>query len=136
MKCPTCGYVSFDDLEACKKCGTAFNSSGEEQADGAQRSRLQEELFSLRLNDDTLPSPPSGEEPEVPGGEEKQELLEGPAEPKLEVGPEAELVLEPEPEGEFRLNGLDEPVMDEPVMNEPVMDEPVMNEPVMNEGHE
>ncbi len=94
-----------------------FDSTGEEQADAAERSRLQEDLFSLRLNDDTPPSPSSDEEPEVPEGEKEQGLLGGPAE--LEAGPatvpEPGLEYEPEPEGELRLDGIDEPIVETPV---------------------
>lgn len=30
MRCPKCGYTSFDHLESCKKCHKSFGSSGDE----------------------------------------------------------------------------------------------------------
>jgi len=30
MRCPKCGYISFDHLESCKKCHKPFGPSGEE----------------------------------------------------------------------------------------------------------
>lgn len=51
MKCPNCDYVSFDNLAECKKCGASFEEAGQEK-EQAVESRLQEELFSLRLEDD------------------------------------------------------------------------------------
>jgi len=122
MKCPECGYVSFDDLEACKKCGAAFNSPGEGQADEAEKSRLQKELFSLRLDDDF--SSPSTE------GPEKSELDTG---PEVALEPGLESASEAEPEAEFRLDGFDEPATDEPATDEPVIDEPVVDESVVDE---
>ena len=57
MKCPVCGYVSFDDLEKCKKCGGPLLSLEREQPE-EKESLLQEELFSLRLDEEL---PPEGE---------------------------------------------------------------------------
>lgn len=51
MKCPNCDYVSFDNLSECKKCGASFAEARQER-DQAVDSRLQEELFSLRLDDE------------------------------------------------------------------------------------
>ncbi len=31
MKCPSCGYVSFDNPTACKKCGAVLKTAGEEE---------------------------------------------------------------------------------------------------------
>ena len=44
MKCPKCGYVSFDDVDVCKGCGAAIGT--EETAEPEEPSPLQDELFA------------------------------------------------------------------------------------------
>lgn len=44
MKCPECGYVSFDDLRACKKCGASLETSTQDER---VQPRPQKELFSF-----------------------------------------------------------------------------------------
>ncbi len=81
MKCQKCGYVSFDDLSECKKCGarlgTADESSGEEQL-----TRLQEELFSLdQGEEDTVEEE---RPPAVREGQAEESLLLEREEPSAE----------------------------------------------------
>ena len=44
MKCPACGYLSFDDLEKCRKCGGSLLSLKKERSE-EKGSLHQEELF-------------------------------------------------------------------------------------------
>jgi uncharacterized RDD family membrane protein YckC len=70
MKCPNCDYVSFDNLSECKKCGASFAEARQEK-DQAVDSRLQEELFSLRLEDEEEEgAAPVDEPPAVEAAEE------------------------------------------------------------------
>lgn len=50
MKCPECGYVSFDDLKSCKKCGASFETSTQDEQG---HSLLQRELFSIDIEEET-----------------------------------------------------------------------------------
>lgn len=55
MKCPFCGYVSFDHLAACKQCGAelplrAAVAAGVDAVPRPAAAGLPEELFSLRLD--------------------------------------------------------------------------------------
>jgi len=69
MKCQKCGYVSFDDLESCKNCGLSFASGEKSEEAGSEEARLQDELFSLKLEDGdsareeaaVVSPPPAGE---------------------------------------------------------------------------
>ena len=88
MKCPTCGYVSFDDLAECKKCGASFGTAGAPEAE-EQTSRLQEELFSLGPGED-----------EEDGAEAVVEATEHPGREQLHLEPAS---LEPAGEEEFTL---------------------------------
>ena len=85
MKCRQCGYVSFDNLTECKKCGASF-AEAEEEKESPVESRLQEELFSLSLD--------AGEEeqPSGAGDHRSPESVEPPAaagEPAADPGVEA-----------------------------------------------
>jgi len=44
MKCPACGYLSFDDLEKCRKCGASLLSLEKDRLE-EKGVRRQEELF-------------------------------------------------------------------------------------------
>jgi len=103
MKCRKCGYVSFDDLESCKNCGQPFASGKEEVAAESEEGRLQDELFSLKLEDDdstreeaatAFPSPEA--EPVVPDSGPEELTLKGVDEERPEEG-EPGLFLDEEP---------------------------------------
>jgi uncharacterized RDD family membrane protein YckC len=105
MKCRECGYVSFDDLKSCKKCGTSFEVHGRGDSGETGENRLHDEIFSLRLDDE------DGGEDRLPA-EEAQPLLheesvgEGTGAEQFE-GPEMEepvpLQAEEKEAGEFGL---------------------------------
>ena len=84
MKCPNCDYVSFDNLSECKKCGASFAEARQEK-DQAVDSRLQEELFSQRLDDEEEEEAPIDEQPAV----EEERTLEEPfiLEPEVKETP-------------------------------------------------
>lgn len=68
MKCQKCGYVSFDDLDACKRCGAPLK--GQEGGESAEELSLQEDLFTLRLDDEE---------------EEARDQPEGDASPEIDL---------------------------------------------------
>jgi uncharacterized RDD family membrane protein YckC len=80
MKCPECGYVSFDDLKSCKKCGTSFEVHGGGDSGETGENRLRDEIFSLRLDDD------EGGEDHLPA-EETQPLFHEESEEEETGGP-------------------------------------------------
>lgn len=49
MKCPACGYLSFEDLEKCRKCGGSLFSLEKERPED-KGSLRQEELFLPSLD--------------------------------------------------------------------------------------
>ena len=49
MKCPECGYVSFDDLKSCKRCGSSLETSAQDER---EQSRIQRELFSSDIEEE------------------------------------------------------------------------------------
>jgi len=120
MKCTECGYVSFDNLKACKKCGTSFDVPGGDDSGETGESRLHDEIFSLRLDDeeDRLPAKEAqpllheesvGEGTEGAGEERDGDTAPLPWGEELEVPGTAETVplqAEEEEAGEFSLPGV------------------------------
>ncbi len=78
MKCPACGYVSFDDLEKCKKCGGPLLSLEREPSE-EKESLLQEELFSLRLDEEMPPEGETVNSQELGDGEGEEEVTPSPS---------------------------------------------------------
>jgi uncharacterized RDD family membrane protein YckC len=78
MKCPACGYVSFDDLEECKKCGGPLHSLDREP-EKENVSLLQEELFSPRLDEETLAEEEAGASPVMGDGLDDEEEQPAPS---------------------------------------------------------
>lgn len=83
MKCPQCGYVSFDDAEECKQCGAVIKDMADSE-EAAIDSKLQEELFSLARDD-----------------EEESDLAEG----RLPASDQADREEEFNGDREFRFDG-------------------------------
>jgi uncharacterized RDD family membrane protein YckC len=117
MKCTECGYVSFDNLKACKKCGTSFEVPGKGDSGETGENRLHDEIFSLRLDDEEDPLPAKearplfheesiGEGTESAGEERDGETAPLPRGEEFEVPGTAETVplqAEEEEAGEFGL---------------------------------
>jgi uncharacterized RDD family membrane protein YckC len=106
MKCPECGYVSFDDLKSCKKCGTSFEVHGGGDSGETGENRLHDEIFSLRLDDE------GGGEDRLPA-EEARPLLheESVGEGTGGTGEERDGGTAPSPGAEqFEGPGMEEPV--------------------------
>jgi uncharacterized RDD family membrane protein YckC len=94
MKCPQCGYVSFDNLAACKNCGRSFESQGEKSASKGQEPRLQDELFALAAEEEQEAGP-------AVAGEDSEEAVQEPLlESVVEEAAEEEPVLVPEEDAE------------------------------------
>lgn len=101
MKCPKCGYVSFDDVEACKGCGAALGT--EDEAEPEERSPLQDALFgdadekgvAAKEEQESEEKPFRGEGPE---GEPAAKGLELP-DMSIDYDPADEELSPPVPEG-------------------------------------
>ncbi len=100
MKCPNCDYVSFDNLSKCKKCGASF-AKAEKEKEQAIDSRLQEELFSLRLDDEK-------DEGEAPVDEQLSMEENGAAEEPLISSPEVKEASGEEDTGMVAAAGVEE----------------------------
>ena len=62
VKCPKCGYTSFDDLEKCKKCGAALNPRSWSKGSGAVQPRLSEAIEPLAEEAEELEVDEAGED--------------------------------------------------------------------------
>jgi uncharacterized RDD family membrane protein YckC len=73
MKCPACGYVSFDDLEKCRKCGGSLLSLDREPEE-ENVSLLQKELFSRSLDEEKLAEGEADDSPVMGDGADEEEV--------------------------------------------------------------
>jgi len=113
MKCPKCGFVTFDHLAACKKCQASLSEA--RQALGLAQSPVSAAALEAEAGTASLPEAQAAAPEPVSAAPVPQEVVVAEAEPGLELDLPALEAQEPGVEGPA-LEAAPQAVAEEPVL--------------------